>query len=235
MPLEKLKIFKVKHRPGNNTKNYALDLTKVFICQFNPTEFQISKQIHWQTDQSPGTDTQRSRFAGGSGQNMDLKFLFDVTGANGPEAKLTGAAVVVQYQILKEMMAVALETTDQTTPAKGQPPQVHVQWGAYIAFPAVITQLTERFLLFSPEGLPLRAEVTVSLQEIEGWHQEGQNPTSRSEARKTRLIQRGDRLDRIAYEEYGDTAAWRHLARANNIIDPKILTPGQILRIVPLE
>lgn len=234
MPLEKLKIFKVKSSPNKSHKTYGLDITKVFVCQFNPTEFEITKRSNWHPVKSKGANKERSDYVGGSGQDMSLKFLFDVTGANGPESKITGAAVVLQYAVLKEMVAIDSDTVDADQPSKGEPPWVHVQWGAYIAFPAIITQFSEKFLMFSPEGLPLRAEVSISLHEIEGWKLEGQNPTSRSETRKTRIIQRGDRLDRIAYEEFGDTAAWRHLARANNILDPKVLAPGQILRIVPL-
>jgi nucleoid-associated protein YgaU len=42
-------------------------------------------------------------------------------------------------------------------------------------------------------------------------------------------------LDWIAYQEYGDAAAWRHIAEVNNLHNPLSLVPGQLLKLTPLE
>ena len=46
-----------------------------------------------------------------------------------------------------------------------------------------------------------------------------------------RIAFSGQRLDQIAYEEYGDARFWRLLAEANHMGDPFHLTDGQILVI----
>ena len=48
---------------------------------------------------------------------------------------------------------------------------------------------------------------------------------------KTRVVRRGDTLSAIAAQEYDDPAMWRPIARANGIVDPRRLTPGQVLSI----
>jgi len=63
-----------------------------------------------------------------------------------------------------------------------------------------------------------------------------QNPTSGGGvAPKTRTVHAGDRLDLIAWEEYGDATRWRLIAEANDITDPLHLPSGQVLAIPPIK
>ena len=87
--------------------------------------------------------------------------------------------------------------------------------------------------MFDPEGVPLRAKVGVTLLEVPV-KQTGQNPTSRTDPRKVWVVQEGQTLDWIAYQEYGDSAHWRHIAETNDLVNPKDLYPGQMLKLVPL-
>ena len=62
----------------------------------------------------------------------------------------------------------------------------------------------------------------------------GQNPTTVGKpGYKRRMVKQGDTLDWIAFEEYGDAAMWRLIAETNDLDNPKILRPGQILSISP--
>jgi len=54
-------------------------------------------------------------------------------------------------------------------------------------------------------------------------------------APKARTIYAGDRLDLIAWEEYGDCSKWRLIAKANELVDPLHLRSGQTLIVPPLE
>src|SRR5260370_24868982 len=49
----------------------------------------------------------------------------------------------------------------------GRPPQVLFQWGQAFGFVAVITSITQKFVLFDDEGVPLRATLDVSFQQVE--------------------------------------------------------------------
>jgi nucleoid-associated protein YgaU len=49
------------------------------------------------------------------------------------------------------------------------------------------------------------------------------------------VVREGERLDWIAYREYGNPARWRHIAEVNGISDPLELQPGQVLKLTPWE
>ncbi|MBC7316581.1 MAG: LysM peptidoglycan-binding domain-containing protein, partial [Chloroflexi bacterium] len=127
------------------------------------------------------------------------------------------------------------DRADQRT-GKSEPPHCIFQWGRF-EFEAVITKMDEKFTLFLKDGTPVRTVVNITLQQVidEEAHAK-QNPTSGGgTAPRTRIVYAGDRLDLIAWEEYGDATRWRRIAEANGITDPLRLRPGQILMIPPLE
>lgn len=222
MALEKLMISKITYKNQDGTYGVSVAPTDVFHCQFNPTEFQVGKSNNWQFNSNIGADAEKLTFSGGSAQDITLKLLFDSTD--------TGEPVTTLYETLKNFTYVDAKAQENTHTKKGEPPWVHVQWGKFIAFPAVITQFTERYLYFTPDGAPLRAELSVTLkQATDTTKKQKQNPTSYSEPHRTWIVQAGERLDWIAYEEYGDAAAWRHIADENQIPDPKALHTGQVL------
>jgi nucleoid-associated protein YgaU len=104
-----------------------------------------------------------------------------------------------------------------------------------LSYVAVIESISQTFTFFLPDGTPLRANVSVSLREVfDRSKMKAQNPTSRSEARETWVVEKGQRIEWIAHQAYGQTSAWRHLAEVNNILNPTMLRPGQILKITPL-
>lgn len=114
---------------------------------------------------------------------------------------------------------------------KQRPPQVVFAWGGFRSFTAVVTTMTQTFVLFLADGTPVRAKVAVTIKEVPVVAT-GQNPTSRAAgARRSRIVQLGDTLDWIALEELGDSNAWRVIADMNDLDDPRRLKPGQTLLI----
>src|SRR5262249_62096834 len=96
-----------------------------------------------------------------------------------------------------------------------------------------------QFTLFLSSGLPVRATLTIGLQEVPKDaaknKSKGQNPTSRAAgARRVHVVQPGDTIDLIASTELGDPNAWRRLAEANALDDPRRLRAGQPL-LIPEE
>jgi nucleoid-associated protein YgaU len=92
------------------------------------------------------------------------------------------------------------------------------------------------YTMFRADGTPLRAEVDLTLTEYDlGWLSAiPMNPTSMSEARKTWVVTEGQTLDWIAYQEYGNSIHWRHIAQVNHLTNPRDLRSGQILKLTPL-
>lgn len=203
-----------------------LDTNAEVVCHFNPAEFSISKTAGWKPKKSMGSDTPQWVYSGGEAQSLSVSFLFDTTDHGGERD------VRDEYQELVKMVMVDEGTIDPKT-GFGEPPMCRFQWGSFLAFNAVISKVNQKFSYFAPNGTPVRAEVTVTFEQA-GEETRGQNPTTRTEARKTWIVREGQTLDWIAFQEYGDVAQWRHIADTNGLMDPKELRPGQILKLVPL-
>jgi nucleoid-associated protein YgaU len=120
-------------------------------------------------------------------------------------------------------------------PLIDKPPLVKFIWGTVMSKMSYVEKVDVTYTFFRPDGTPLRAKVKLQLVE---WHDKllslAQNPTTRSEARKTWVVTEGETLDWIAYQEYNDPAHWRHIAEVNNLDNPLDLHSGQILKLTPL-
>ena len=202
----------------------ALVQSKAVVCHFNPKEIEIKGRINWVKRPSIGSDFPNVTFAGGDAQDMTIEFLFDSTE--------TGDDVRQSYKTLLEIAAVDPQQENSQTGA-GEPARCQFQWGKLLSFNAVIKDITQRFTMFKPDGTPLRARVTVVFSQV-GELPKKQNPTSYTEPRKVRVVREGERLDWIAYQEYGNAAYWRHIALANDLPDPAALRPGLALLLPPL-
>jgi hypothetical protein len=225
MTLSKLTISKVANKSAATLSASTSEADK-FTCQFNPTSFDVKKVNAFQASPAgQGADLGKLHFTGGVSQDMTLTLTFDSTD--------TGQPVFNLYTKLRKFTLVDTTVTDSNTQLS-EPPWVIVQWGSYIGFVAVVESLTEKYIYFKPDGTPLRAEVTVNLKQVSKDTSSGaQNPTSRSEPRRTWVVEEGQRLDWIAFQEYGDSNAWRHIAEANQIDNPHSLHSGQVLRLTP--
>jgi hypothetical protein len=204
-----------------------LSTKKKVECHFNPAEFTVAKSAKWEMEESTGSDTPTLHFSGGESQDMTVTFLFDSTTKGGAQVR----DVRDEYKELVNLVMVDPDSRSSTTD-RGEPPMCQFQWGKFLAFDAVITKLDQKFTMFATDGTPLRAEVSATFKQV-GEERRPQNPTTRSEARKTWVVLEGQTLDWIAYQEYGNPAYWRHVAETNNLDDPLALYPGQILKLVP--
>ncbi|MFC2023939.1 peptidoglycan-binding protein [Chloroflexota bacterium] len=197
--------------------------TKV-ICQFNPKDFSITKNVKWNRRTISGKDVSDAEFAGGEPQNFQVDLVFDTTD--------TGSDVREKYKELLIMGEVDPSKKNSKT-QKSEPPLCKFQWGSYLSFTGVLTQIRQSFTMFKADGTPVRARVNVTFGEVPK-ESKSQNPTTRSEARKIWVVHEGQRLDWIAYQEYGDASQWRHIAQTNGLANPIDLSPGLVLKLVPL-
>jgi hypothetical protein len=203
-----------------------LNTKKEVECHFNPAEFGIGKTLKWEEKPDQGTDTPKIEYSGAESQDLSITLLFDTTASGGEKD------VRDEYQALVDMAKVDPKRKNPKT-HKSEPPMCRFQWGRFLAFNAVIKDIKQKFTLFARNGTPLRAEVSVTFKQV-GEATRPQNPTSRSEARKIWIVEEGQRLDWIAFQEYGDSTQWRYIAETNDLDNPDRLKSGQILKLIPL-
>ncbi|NJN81889.1 MAG: hypothetical protein HC802_06130 [Caldilineaceae bacterium] len=197
-----------------------------FEVQYNPSSIpaEFGNDIYLKT--SVGENVPQVSFAGGKGQKFSIKLLFDSWAKKSAFGTLM--PVTSYYEDLKNW--------SQTKQGENNAPHLLVQWGSSFQFIGLIETISEDFTLFKPDGTPLRAEVKVCFRQTHLTNGKGKllptNPTSRSYARKTWIVEYGQRLDWIAHQEYGDSAAWRTL-QSQRTRHPQAIYPGQILKLTP--
>ena len=199
-------------------------------CLFNPTTIQIAKSNSWSGDDAAGRNAPELIFEGGGSGTMSLDLIFDTTD--------DGSAVTVHTNKLAALMSVDKELSDYDSATDtGRPQWVKFHWGDMHTFKAAITSMDLTFTYFSGAGVPLRANVSISLTQYEAEASWGpQNPTSGTPTpSRLHQVQRGETLDRISARHYKDSTKWRLIAEANGITDPLALKPGSILSIPRLR
>ena len=218
---------RVKEQEVEKAKLVNLDTNEEIQCLFNPNEYTFSKSNSWASKKVKGQNVPTLEFGGGDSIQLKMQLFFDTY--------TTGGDVRTTTNKIWKLMNINTNLTDMTS-TKGRPPMVDFPWGATWPFKAVITSISQKFTLFRDNGIPVRATLDVNfLQAKEEGRYPGQNPTTRGNpGYKRRVVQEGDTIDWIAFDEYGDSTMWRYIAESNNLEDPMKIKTGQILAIKPL-
>jgi nucleoid-associated protein YgaU len=195
--------------------------------QFNPKEVTIAKTANWKRD--PATRAKKAgpaQFIGAEPCKLTVEMFFDATGAQ------DGSVVAT----VEQLFSCCVPTEQSAGQKKHSPPIVVLHWGSISSFPAFITSVSAKYTLFNGQGLPIRALVSVAMEEMPG-EPFRQNPTSGSQdVRRVHRTVAGDTLASVAYSEYGDPTQWRALAAYNGIDDPmRVRTGTALLLPVPEE
>ena len=119
----------------------------------------------------------------------------------------------------------------EPSPTTLAPPVLLFSWSS-LQFQCVLETVSQRFVMFKPSGMPVRARLTVAFKEFARLQVEIEEglfigpPTVRN-------IVEGETLSQLAHEYLGDPGAWREIALANGIDDPFDLPPGRRIVIPP--
>ena len=104
------------------------------------------------------------------------------------------------------------------------------------SFTCVMESVKQKFTLFSPEGVPLRATLSVSLREYRPLElQLTQLDLSSPDRTHVHVLARGENLAGVSHQYYERVSDWREVARANGIEDPRRLRPGSFLLVPRLR
>jgi hypothetical protein len=225
LPQDKKAVVVVKKKDGSQ---------QTLTCHFNPTDYTISRQVSWNFLTSKGKDMPMAEFQGGGATNLTLKLLFDTSMSKNGNASTAPKDVRDDTKHLWEAAYIDKNNKDATT-NMGEPPHIIFMWGSTWSFEAVITGISQEFILFSDSGIPLRSYVTLNLTQIvDSRTFAKQNPTSGAKPGKIHTVRAGDRLDLLAQQYYGKPMLWRYIAEHNDIENPRQLSPGVRLLIPEL-
>ncbi|WP_180359780.1 LysM peptidoglycan-binding domain-containing protein [Miniimonas arenae] len=192
--------------------------------QFNPKELVMAKEANWERRDAQGSaNASPPQYKGPKPSKLTLEMFLD------DAEKRTGSVV----KTVEKLFACCVPTAQSAAAGKNNPMWVQFQWGGITSFYAYLSSVQAKYTLFTGAGLPIRAVVTVTLEEI-ATAPPRQNPTSGTLVpHREHVVVEGDSLQAIAYAEYGDPARWRDVARVNGIDDPTRVPTGRRL-LLPL-
>ncbi len=184
----------------------------IIPLRFNPTEYQLQKSNNFAEIGIPGLESPPIQFVRGASEKLTAELLVDTSD--------TLEDVRTRYvDNLRQLMRVNGD--------RHAPPVVRFVWDSQV-FVGVMESLNITYVLFSPEGVPLRAKLSVSLKEYRPVAIQLNDPPRHSpDYVKTYLTRNGDTLSSISAQYYQDPASWREIARANGVKDPRRIQPGR--------
>jgi len=216
MPLEKLTILTEQ---GAEIK-----------ARFNPEKYTVNKSVQIAEIAIPGLDSPVQQYVRGQTEKITFELFFDTT-----EFGMVDDVRDVRDQTVEvhQLLRVQSETH--------APPRCLLMWGDAGKLFSVGTSInpwvllesvSEEFTLFSPGGVPLRAKLNFSFREA--WtieEQLAETPRHSGDRTKVRVLASGQTLSHLAWQEYGDPGAWRAIAEANGVQNPRLVAAGQRLEV----
>ncbi|HEY3284049.1 MAG TPA: LysM peptidoglycan-binding domain-containing protein [Armatimonadota bacterium] len=233
--------------------------------QFNPTEVSYDKGSQIAEIAIPGLDSPLQQFVRGHAEKVTMDLFFDRTDDGmGAGAKSVTEWTDTVYQLVKiepkrhappictfvwndqfpgsslgrrsnskgDMAAGALAGAIAAADPGGGAMGNQRRNG----FQCLVESVRSKFTLFSPQGVPLRATLSVTLREYKTLEQQLKHLNKTSPDRThSHVVQRGETLSGIAGDYYDRPGEWRPVAQANGLEDPRRLAVGVFLTVPPLE
>ena len=204
-------------------------LPESITVQFNPTEYTLQKGAQIAEIAIPGIDSPILQFVRGQNEKLTLELFFDTTELG------MGAFPVLDVRVLTGPVYKLVKIQGPTH----APPRIRFVWGLGLSFRAIVESIQQKFTVFNPLGIPLRATLSVTFREYKTLEEQlGEMNLQSADHSKQRTVQAGDTLSRIAYDEYGDSSKWRFIAEepanASVIANPRRLRPGTRLLVPAL-
>ena len=224
---ESVKLEKAELRQLDAEFKNEIESANWTKVQFNPETLKVSFANQIETPQGAGdqSGSPPRQFVGAGTTKLSLQLWFDIT-------QPTPEGLPEENDVRKLTQRVAYFITPKEEGGKFVPPAVRFIWGSF-QFDGLMESLEENLEFFSPEGRPLRASMTVNLSQQKitkftikdvaspaGGAKPGTRPLTEAPANKS--------LQSMA-DGQGKGGDWQSIAAANNIENPRLLQPGQLI------
>jgi len=220
-------------------------IPNVVIFQFNPESLKVSFANQMQPPSQTASDnnggTSAIQFVGRGSTKLAVMLWFDVN-AELPDMLVDADDQRTDVRKLTEKV-VDLIRVQPVTVASDQPipPAVRFLWGTF-RFDGLIESMEQSLEYFSPQGVPLRASISLNMTQqsidygFEPPKPGGSTPTgaaglpSGAPAGTSPLTRApaGATLQSLA-AAVGKGGNWQAIAEANGVENPRLLAPGQLV------
>jgi hypothetical protein len=207
--------------------------------QYNPNSLTFEKPVHTADITIPGLDSPLKQFVRGGAETASVELYFDTT-EKGTGANATSVTTLTDafYGLVKidpktHAAPVCAFIWGEKFPGDRLPERYGNQ--RRTEFPCVVTNVKQDFNYFSPQGTPLRAVLTLKLEEYVALDRQIQQLNLQSsDHTRSHVLEEGESLALVSWQLLHDPREWRHVATANAVDDPRRVAPGVVLTIPPL-
>lgn len=212
---------------GLNKAMLAVESGSMIVVQFNPNEYSVNNSVKYAERTIPGSDSIINQFISGESATLTLNLLFDT---------YEPPTILKPFESGTDVTAKTKKIIELTH-IKGslhRPPIVTFIWGN-ISFRGIITSVKQDFKMFLPSGIPVRANLEVTFKAVQdNLLSRKKSPLESPDRTKFKTVCEGEFLWNYSHEEYGTPDKWRVIAKANGIMNPLDIYPGQVLKIPAL-
>lgn len=191
---------------------------------FNPEEYTINREINYAQATIPGLSAPILQFVAGNMQTLDMELFIDTYEEHRLGTKVLnrrGEDVRRLSRLITDLMNIE--------PTTHKPPVLLFIW-ASLAFTCVLAKVNQRFIMFLPDGTPVRARLQVSFHEFRNVDLEAKEiKRETADFTKRYIVGEGENLSDIASKIYGDPRLWRVIALRNGLNRPRSLAVGLTL------
>jgi nucleoid-associated protein YgaU len=188
---------------------------------FNPEEYTVNRENNFAQAAIPGLSAPILQFVSGNMQTLEMELFLDTY----EKHEASGRALNQAGEDVRGLtnQVTGLMSIDPTTHA---PPVLLFVW-ASLSFTCVLASASQRFIMFLPDGTPVRARLQVTFNEFRNVEQEAKEIKRETADYSTLyVVSQGETLSAIAWRAYGNPALWRPIALRNRLFDPRRLETG---------
>jgi phage tail-like protein len=230
--LTKAQLIEIRWNDSGETE--VVPSGKSVTVQFNPASLRVAYSNQVQTnDQSNSSSTQ---YVGKGSSKMSLELVFDVSMPMGEDG---GTPQTDVRKVTQEVAFFMTPKPDEDHEDRFLPPGIRFVWGSFM-FEGIAESMDETLELWSEDGIPLRATVTMNLSQqgvVFGWNPNATPPppsaASNGAPAGTTPMQparAGDSIQAMA-GRIGKADSWKQVASLNGIENPRNLVPGQFINL----
>ncbi|MCB1986273.1 MAG: LysM peptidoglycan-binding domain-containing protein [Burkholderiales bacterium] len=199
-----------------------------FEAMINPSGYEHTFSLKYSKNKvlgQPGTET---KYDVSHPEKIVLKdLIFDGTGIVKSSSNQP-VSVKNQIDLLRNVIYTYVGS-------KHEAPIVQLKWGSFL-FYGRVESLKFDYTLFKPNGVPLRAKVSLTFIEFQSSEEIAKEADNQSpDLTHYVVVKAGDTLPLLCYQIYQNSVYYPEVARANDLTHFRDLKPGMRLQFPPLN
>jgi hypothetical protein len=195
---------------------------------FNPEDYTLSRDMNYAQAAVPGLSAPITQFVNGNVPTLEMELFLDtyeLHSSGGSVLNQAGSDVRTLTSKVTNLMEI-----DSSTHA---PPVLVFAWGS-LTFTCVLARVTQKFVMFRPDGVPVRARLQATFHGFQNGDTESKEiKRQTADYTKSYLVGQGETVSAIAARVYGNAEFWRPIAIENSVVYPDSVRQGARL-VIPM-